>query len=147
MALMAKDPGDRAEQLIMITERLTALIELERERIEARLPPLEGEEAVERDRLTNAYRLELTRIKMEPELIQGAPLAALNRLKASTKALHEELARHEIALGAVKFVAEGLVQAMAEEITRQKISARGYGAGGGMAKSNSPNPVALDRLA
>ena len=45
MALLADDAKDRAEQLLLVSEQLTALIDLETQRIEARLPPLEGAEA------------------------------------------------------------------------------------------------------
>ena len=39
MALIADHAADRAEQLALITERLTALIDQETQRIDARLPP------------------------------------------------------------------------------------------------------------
>jgi hypothetical protein len=84
---------------------------------------------------------------MEPELIKGAPAAMLSALKAKTTILHERLSKHEIALGAVKLIAEGLAQAMAAEIARQKNAERGYGAGGAIAESGAAIPVALDRLA
>lgn len=68
----------------------------------------------------NAYRLELARVKQEPSLIDPAPPALLVQLRAKTVRLHEALAAHEIALGAVKLITEGLVQAMAEEVARQR---------------------------
>ena len=72
MALIADDYRDRAEQLLVITERLTALIAKETALIKARLPPRDGAEGDEKNRLANAYRLELARIKQEPALIEGA---------------------------------------------------------------------------
>lgn len=147
MALLADDAADRARQLILLTERLGALIEADTQRIEAREPLAEGEAAEEKARLSNAYRLELARIKQEPDLIKDAPAALLGELKTKTQRLHEILARHDIALGAVKLVAEGLVQAMAEEVARQRGAAQGYGARGAMAGPSGPTPVALDRNA
>jgi hypothetical protein len=147
MALLANDAADRAGQLIMLTDRLAGLIDLETQRVEARQPPLDGEEAEEKNRLANAYRLELARIKLDPELLKDAPAPLLSKLKAGTTALHEALSRHDVALGAMKLIAEGLVQAMAEEVTRQRGGARGYGAGGALAESGGAIPVALDRLA
>ena len=73
MALLADDARDRAEQLLLITERLTAMVTEETRRIDARQSPLEGAQADEKNRLANAYRLELARIKQEPSLIQSAP--------------------------------------------------------------------------
>ena len=71
MALLADDAGDRGEQLLLITERLTALIAEDTSRIEARLPPLDGAEGEEKSRLANAYRLELASIKHDRSLIEG----------------------------------------------------------------------------
>ena len=147
MALIADDARDRAEQLLLLTERLTAIIEEDARRIEARELPLGGVDGEERERLTNAYRLELARIKQDRSLLEGAPAALLNELKANTKRLHDMLDRHEIALGAVKLVAEGLVQAMAEETARQRAGARGYGASGVVDTASVATPTVLDRKA
>jgi hypothetical protein len=147
MALLADDAKDRAEQLLLVTERLTALIELDTQRIEARLPPLEGAEAEEKTRLANAYRLELARIKQDRSLLEGAPPALLGQLRQSTIVMHEKLAAHEIALTAVKLVAEGLVHAMAEEVVRQRGGDAHYGANGELISPNGPGAAVLDRSA
>jgi hypothetical protein len=119
----------------------------ETRRIDARQPPMDGSEADEKNRLANAYRLELARIKQDPSLIQAAPATLLQALRQSTEALHEQLAKHELSLNAVKIISEGLVQAMAEEIVRQRNSAASYGAGGAPAASAGPSPAVLDRSA
>lgn len=147
MALLADDARDRAEQLLMVTERLTALIAEETRRVEARQPALDGEAAEEKNRLANAYRLELARIKQDRTLIEGAPPALLTSLRASTGVLHEALAAHELALNAVKVVTEGLVHAMAEEVVRQRGAAGSYGADGAIEGPVSPSPAIIDRSA
>jgi len=147
MALIADDCRDRAEQLILLTERLTTLIADEARRIEARQPPLEGAEADEKNRLANAYRLELARIKQEPALLAGAPPALLATLRAGAAKLHETLAAHEIALNAVKLITEGLVHAMAEEVARQRGAGGSYGASGAIETPSGPIPTVLDRNA
>lgn len=147
MALLADDAQDRAEQLLLATQRLTALITEETRRIDARQPPLEGAEAEEKNRLANAYRLELARIKQDRALIEGATGGTLAHLRIATVALHEALAAHESALNAVKIVSEGLVQAMAEEIARQRGGEAPYGAKGGIAAPAAPTPTVLDRSA
>ena len=146
MALVADNAGDRAGQLVLITERLTALIEDETQRIDARLPPIEGS-ADEKGRLANTYRLELARIKQDPDLIKGAPSTALAALRRGTQELHETLARHEAALNAVKLVSEGLVRAMAEEVARQRGSMSGYAPNGVLSTPVSPRPAIMDRKA
>lgn len=147
MALLADNPADRAEQLLLVTERLTALVLEETRRIDAREPPLAGEEAEEKQRLANAYRLELARIKQEPSLINTAPPEALAKLRERTVQLQNVLDRHELALDAVKAVAEGLVHAMAEEVVRQRGGGAGYGARGNVAAPSGPSPAVLDRQA
>jgi hypothetical protein len=147
MALIADDSRDRVAQLLLATERLTALIAEETRLIEARMPPLAGAAAEEKNRLANAYRLELARIKQEPALVASAPPPQLAELRRSTQALQDALAGHEIALNAVKVITEGLVQAMAEEVARQRGAAGSYGARGAMDALASPGPTILDRSA
>lgn len=147
MALIADDARDRAEQLLLMTQRLTAIAVEETRRIEAREPLLDGPDADEKQRLANAYRLELGRIKQDPSLIQSAPQDLLVSLRRSTVTLHEAMTAHELALGAVKIVSEGLVHAMAEEVARQQGSGGGYSAQGSLAPQAGPNPTVLDRNA
>jgi len=147
MALVADDCRDRAEQLLVLTDRLAALIAEETKRIEARLPPLDGAEADEKNRLANAYRLELARIKQDPALISAAPPEMLNTLRQRTTKLHETLAGHETALGAIKLITEGLVHAMADEVARQRGAGGAYSARGAIEAPSGPIPTVLDRNA
>ena len=147
MALLANDAQERVDQMLLVTERLALLIAEETRRIEARQPPLDGAEADERNRLANAYRLELTRIKHDPSLVESAAPASMIKLRKSTERLQTALAAHEIALGAMKAVAEGLVQAMAEEAARQRSGTPNYGAKGALAGPAGPIPTVLDRSA
>ena len=147
MALIADDAAHRAEQLVLMTERLAALAAEDTRRIEARLPLLDGAEGDEKARLANAYRLELARIKQDQTLIQDAPPKLLERLRQSTVALHQTLAAHELALNAVKVVSEGLVHAMAEEVVRQRGAGANYSAQGSLDTRGAPSPTVLDRNA
>ena len=147
MALIADDAQDRAEQLLLVTERLTALVSEETRRIDAREPALEGADAEEKNRLANVYRLELARIKQDRSLIEGAAPETLTKLRQSTVQLQAALDAHEIALSAVKAVTEGLVQAIADEVVRQRGGAAAYGAAGAPVQSKGPSPAILDRNA
>jgi len=147
MALLADDAPDRAAQMLLITERLTALIAEETRRIDARLPPLDGPDADEKTRLANAYRLELTRIRHDRSLIEGAGDGPLSKLRVATEALHVALAAHETSLNAVKVISEGLVHAIAEEVARMRHGEAGYGASGGPAPPTGPAPTVLDKSA
>ncbi|MCA8885983.1 MAG: hypothetical protein KDA35_05130, partial [Hyphomonadaceae bacterium] len=101
----------------------------------------------EKNRLANAYRLELARIKQDSALIQAAPAALLDRLRLSTIALHKTLDAHELALNAVKVISEGLVHAMAEEVVRQRGSGANYSPSGALDARVAPSPTVLDRSA
>lgn len=147
MALIANDPTDRAEQLLLVTERLTALVIEETRRIDAREPPLDGEMAEEKQRLANAYRLELARIRDDKSLIEPAAPDLLAKLRKNTALLQEKLAEHEVALSAVKLITEGMVRAMAEELARQQGGDAQYGAHGGLSAPSGPRPAVLDRQA
>jgi hypothetical protein len=147
MALIADDAQDRAEQLLVATERLTALIAEEARRIQAREPLLDGNRSEEKNRLANVYRTELARIKQDRSLIEDARPETLTELRLNTIRLHEALEAHEIALSAVKTVTEGLVQAIAEEAVRQRGGAAPYGAAGEPVQTKGPIPAILDRSA
>ncbi|MEZ5959402.1 MAG: flagellar basal body protein [Hyphomonadaceae bacterium] len=147
MALIADDAAHRAQQLILMTERLAALAAEDTRRIEGRLPLLDGAEGEEKSRLANTYRLELARIKQDQTLIQDAPPELLAELRRSTTALHETLAKYELALNAVKVVSEGLVHAMAGEVVRQRGSGANYSAQGALDTRTAPSPTVLDRNA
>ena len=147
MALIADDAKDRVEQLLLMTERLAALAAEDTRRIEAHELLPGGAEADEKSRLANAYRLELARIKQDHTLIQDAPADLLAKLRESTTALHETLAAHELALNGVKIVSEGLVQAMAEEVSRQRGSGASYSSQGSIETPTGPSPTVLDRRA
>ncbi|MGE3142976.1 MAG: flagellar basal-body protein FlbY [Hyphomonadaceae bacterium] len=147
MALVADDPADRAEQMLAMTQRLAQLIEEETARIQARAPTAPPQVVEEKARLANAYRLELARIKEDRSLLEGAPAASLDALKRETVRLQASLATHEAELAAVKVIAEGLVQAMAEEAARQHRQAGPYSVHGGHAAPAGPTPVAFNKTA
>lgn len=146
MALIADDAAHRVEQLLLMTERLAALAAEDTRRIQAREPLVEAA-TDEKNRLANAYRLELARIKQDSALIQAAPAALLDRLRLSTIALHKTLDSHELALNAVKVISEGLVHAMAEEVVRQRGSGANYSPSGALDTRVAPSPTVLDRSA
>ena len=127
MALDAPDAGARMAQLIALTERLTALITEQVQAFEARRPQDASLNAAETGRLANLYRHESLRVQAQPELLAGAPPDLHARLLAATRAFDAVLARHGRAVEAAKTITEGLVRAIAEEITRQRGAVAGYG--------------------
>ncbi len=147
MALIADDAADRAEQLLLLTGRLTALVDAEGAAL-ARGQPLSGEGASdELRRLANAYRLEMARIREDRSLIAGAPRPLRQRLQDATAHLQVRLDIYAAALFAAREITEGLVRAVGEEVQRARRGPAGYGAQGTYADAGGVTPVALDQRA
>lgn len=126
-------PGEateRVEQLIALTERLTGLIAEQAKAFEARRPQDAATHLEEIGRLANVYRHESARVRSTPELVAGASPALRRRLYRATEAFDAVLARQNRAVAAAKFVTEGLVRAIAEEVASQRQQGATYGAGG-----------------
>ena len=130
MALSASDAEDRVEQLVILTERLTALIAEQAACFEQRRPQDAAAMLDEVSRLANLYRHESARVRADTSMVSSAPLAARNRLIRATEGFDAVLARQGRALEAAKTVTEGLVRAIAEEVANQRQQGVSYGAGG-----------------
>ena len=148
MALLADDAADRAEQLLLLTERLAALVVSETKILAAGEPlTAAGGDSVEMRRLANTYRLEMARIREDQSLIAPAPRALRQRLQDATEALQRNLDVYAVALMAAREITEGLVRAVAEEVQRARKGPTGYGAQGTYAEGSPALPVALDQRA
>lgn len=130
MAIAANDATDRVEQLLILTERLTALIAEQAKAFEERRPQEAAALMEETSRLANLYRHESMRVRAEPSLISGAPLELRTRLTRATEAFDAVLARQGRAIEAAKIVTEGLVKCIADEVARQRSQVSVYGASG-----------------
>lgn len=144
MALHAEDAADRVEQLITLTERLTAALSQDLADFEARRPQDAAPRAEETARLANMYRHESARVRRNPALIAGAPDHAKAQLKRATQAFEAVLTRHGQAVAAAKTITEGLVQAIAEELSSMRAGAGAYGPRGGSAPAAN-RPLALNK--
>jgi hypothetical protein len=146
MSAPASTSAERAEQLIVLTERLTGLIADQLRAFEARRPHDAAINAEETARLANLYRHESLKLKAHPELIKDAPAELRERLVAATRAFDAVLARHGRAVEAAKTITEGLIRAIAEEVHRQKHAVAAYGPKA-MQAPRPATPVALNRRA
>ena len=146
MGLSASTSGERMEQLILLTERLTGLIAEQLRAFEARRPQDAAANAEETARLANLYRHESLRLKADPAALEGAPAELKARLVSATRAFDAVLARHGRAVEAAKTITEGLIRAIAEEVHRQRHAVAGYGPKA-MQAPRPATPVALNRRA
>ena len=147
MALSVSDAEDRVEQLVILTERLTALIAEQASCFEQRRPQDAAAMLEEVSRLANLYRHESTRVRADTSMIAAAPLEARTRLVRATEGLDAVLARQGRALEAARTVTEGLVRAIADEVAAQRKQTSSYCAGGLQSPGASATAITLNKRA
>ena len=147
MALSAHDAADRVEQLVILTERLTALIAEQAACFEQRRPNDAAAMHEEISRLANLYRHESARVRADTSMVSAAPPEARMRLVRATEGFDAVLARQGRALEAAKTVTEGLVRAIAEEVAAQRTQGSTYGAGGMQSAGATATAITLNKRA
>lgn len=135
MAISAENSTDRVDQLIALTERLTALVAREAQAFENRRPQDIAPFVDETAKLANIYRHESSRIRANPDLLAGVAVEQRMQLVRATEAFDAVLARQGRAIAAAKTVTEGLVRAIADEVAGQRRQMSSYGPG---ATTNAP---------
>ncbi len=146
MSLSAADADDRVQQLITLTERLTERLRIELKAFEKRKPHEAAPSLPETANLANIYRRESQKVKAEPELIKGASKTLTARLREVTKTFDAVLERHNSVLNAARILTEGLVRAIATEVTRQRAPVSTYGSNAKSRAADS-SAVTLNRRA
>lgn len=147
MAIAANDAADRVDQLIILTERLTELISSQALAFEERRPQDAAGLLEETSRLANLYRHESARVRADPRMVEGAPLAARTRLMRATEAFDAVLARQGRAIEAARTVTEGLVKCIADEVAAQRSQAVVYGSTGTQNAGPVATAITLNRRA
>ena len=128
--LAAETPAERADELIRLTERLTALIEQETALFRDRRPHQAGDLQAEKTRLAAIYRTETRLAAQDASRLAGLDATTKARLTETTRAVEAALAENGAAVDAMKVVTEGVVKAIADEAARQTQTDAGYGASG-----------------
>ncbi len=143
------DPAldDRVNQIIALTERLTALIAAQAQAFEKRRPQDAAANMEETLRLANTYRHEALRIRQQPVLLEKVSPQQRQKLTRATEAFDAVIARQGRALHAAKTVTEGLVHAIAEEIAIQRTAGSAYGPRGVQNRPATAASVTLNRRA
>ena len=136
----------RVEQLIALTERLTALMVQQAQAFEAHRPQDAAARLEEAAQLSNLYRHESARVREDRLLVASAPVPLRRRLIQATEAFDAVLARQSRALNASKTITEGLVQAIATEVAQHRTSGIGYGPGAN-AQQGDARAITLNRQA
>jgi len=96
--------------------------------------------------MANQYRRETAQIKANRSLIAAAPMSDRTALITATQTFEAVLARHGLAVEAARVISEGLVQAIAQEVSAARAQGTGYGATGRAAHSDG-RAVTFNRTA
>lgn len=127
--LAANSPAERAEALILLTARLTDLIEQETVLFEARRPLETQSFQDEKSKLATIYRREIAAVKQQPDRLESAPEAIKRQLKDETERFTTALEANGRAVETLRVLTEGIVRAVADEAARLKDQDSGYGPG------------------
>jgi hypothetical protein len=127
MTLAVANPSDHVDQLLSLTERLTAMLVEQTRLFEARRPQDAAAITAQSADLANLYRRESMRIRANPAVLAGAPAAKRAKLVEATRAFEAALARHGRSVQAAMTVTEGVVRAIAQEVARRRTPVAGYG--------------------
>ena len=136
----------RVRQLIVLTRRLTDRLAAETQAFTERRPQDVAAGLVETQEMANLYRRDSAHVKANPSLLSGAPLEDRKTLIEATRAFNAVLTRHGRAVDAARQISEGLVRAIAEEVTAARTPASAYAADGRAAQGDG-RAVAFNRTA
>lgn len=146
MPLAADNPTDRVTQLIILTDRLSDLIERETRLLEDHRPIEIKALQDERTKLSNIYMQEMQLISKDKGSIAGVKQELTELLKQKTSKFRERLSIHGRVLSRIRSVTEGIIHAIARDINEQAQSKLGYGkdAAAGTGAQYKPAALTLD---
>lgn len=147
MVLAVRNEADHVEQLIVLTTRLTNLLERETALFQAHRSHEAAELGPEKMQLATLYRLESQKISQNPDLILNAPEGLRESLRQATIAFEEVLLKNGSAIEAARTISEGLVRTIADHVKKTRAAMSGYGANGSLRDDQAGVGIAADRRA
>ena len=136
----------RVRQLVQLTQALTERLRLETAAFEQSRPQDVATSLTGTQEMANLYRRDTGHVKANPALLSGAPAADRKDLVKATEVFNAVLARPARAVAAARTNSEGLVRALAQEVTAARTPASAYSATGAPAQGDG-RAVALNRMA
>ncbi len=150
MPLLAANPTDRVEQLILLTDKLSDIITAEVKILEERRPKDLSPLSAEKAKLSSVYAQELRAIAQDRSLIGGVAPDLAERLKAVTKTFQTKVDKEMRLLTRARRITEGAVKAIAEDAASRNRPPTGYGPTPG-ARAKRPaaavTPITLNEVA
>jgi len=135
-----------ARRLTQLTERLSDRLEAETRAFAERRAQDVVEGLAQTQDMANQYRRESAQIKAAPAVLATAPIADRATLIKATERFEAVLSRHARAVEAARVISEGLVHAIAQEVSAARAMGSGYGATGRAAMGDG-RAITLNRSA
>ncbi len=139
----------RIDDLIQITSRLITVLEREVELL--RTPPSTGLEALQEEKsvLTTAYESQARSLAGHPELLEALQPVLRAELERVTSRFQSAVSNNEVALRAARETTQRVLQAIADELGKNRrdqagYSATGYGSTASYGGGGQPISIALD---
>lgn len=140
----------QVNDLLQVTSRLIAVLEREVELLRA-VPSTEFEALQEeKSALTTAYESQARSLTGQPELLEALQPVLRAELKRVTGRFQSAVAANEVALRAARETTQRVLQAIADELDRNRCDKAGYSAQGCAASSSRrasgpPLSITLDQ--
>lgn len=127
MPIAAQNSTERAEQMVVLTERLTALMEREVHLLNEQRPLEIKEFEDERATLATIYSQEMQLIKRDRSLLEGISRDLKDQLREATTIFQSTLASHGLVLQRLRSISERIVKAVSDEVSKSRAPTLGYG--------------------
>ncbi len=144
---MSKD--SHINDLIQLSSRLIAVLEREVELLRAAKPSEIEKLQQEKSKLTAAYESQAKSLSSQPDLLEALQPVLRSELKRVTDRFQSAVAANEVALRAARETTQRVLQAITDEIGKNRsenagYSARGYAASSSQKTSGQPLSISLD---
>ncbi len=140
----------RIDELIQISSRLIAVLDREVELLRA--TPSTGIEALQEEKsaLTAAYESQARSLAGHPELLEALQPVLRAELERVTGRFQSAVSANEVALRAARETTQRVLQAIADELDKNRrdkagYSATGYGSTASYGSCTQPISIAVDR--
>jgi hypothetical protein len=143
MPLAANSPSDRVEQLIILTERLSGIMDRESDLLKTRRPHEIIDFQDERAQLSTIYSQEMELIKRNKSMVGGVAPDLMDQLKDITATFQTSLEDHGRILNSIKTVTENMVHAVAQDVDEKNNKQVAYGQTGELQKNKHSRPTSF----
>lgn len=127
---MNQTADDRLHALLILTERLTVLIQDENDKLNSGDRNVLRKNQAEKDSLAKQYDEELKAVRQNPALLKGGNPVLREKLKSATKRFEKASERHSLIAVALMQVADSLIKTIRNATIEKKQPVTGYGRNG-----------------